>query len=799
MFQIPSEDWSRRISPLTGLEDLLKQNPISDASPQEERIPVNLVSEYTVGLINLNNVGTSFSIVSNKTGYNFNYKSIKPASNRIDIQSIVNDLVFDVNAINVANSVTLSDIGDVTNSPTTGEFLQYNGSSWVTTAVLDTFYITDGTNTQELDTINNTLTFQSNTNIQFVTSYPNTVTANWSANITDLNNVAAPTSPQQVLSWNGSTYTWENYTTISTGTVTDATNIGTGTDLYANKLGTYLRFRRLNPNSSKVLLTNTFSTVNIDVSALNIASEIKLTDLLDVSGTPSAGDIIMYNSGTSEWQVTSSSIAGLAIPITDDDGNTYTFGNTNGLRIYGDDAITTNFTSSSELRLTWSASLGQLNNVSVGSPINNQALVYDSVNNLWEPKSISFKLLGNIGGQVINNGETLKLLGQSGVNVVVTTPDTAIIKLNASITDLNDIDSPSNANQILLWDGLSYVWSNPSNIGAGEANTASNVGTLGTGVYKQKTGINLEFRNITNGSAKILQSLDGNNNIVIDANAIQIGNEIRLQDLLDVTNAPTINEYLKYDGTNWITSPINTLFGLTFKGDTGINNSLINGSEYNFNGDDSFIISTNTAPNFTTFALDINAVAQAIKVEDLGNVFGNPNLDDILIYNGTNFEFQPFPTNSFSNAWLLSGNTLSAAQTFGTINNYDIPVIANNIEIARFKTGGRFGFRTASPNSTFEVNGSVGMGNVVTKSVNYTVTIDDYMIIVNAAGGNVTITLPSAVGLYRREYVVKKIDSSTNIVYVSSASLIDDSNTYEIESKNTSIKLKSNDTQWYIF
>ena len=55
----------------------------------------------------------------------------------------------------------------------------------------------------------------------------------------------------------------------------------------------------------------------------------------------------------------------------------------------------------------------------------------------------------------------------------------------------------------------------------GEANTASNVGTGGVGPFKQKTGVDLEFKNVAAGSAKIAVTDDvANSNVKIDLGAV---------------------------------------------------------------------------------------------------------------------------------------------------------------------------------------------------------------------------------------------------------------------------------------
>lgn len=58
----------------------------------------------------------------------------------------------------------------------------------------------------------------------------------------------------------------------------------------------------------------------------------------------------------------------------------------------------------------------------------------------------------------------------------------------------------------------------------GENNTASNVGTAGVGIFKQKTGVNLEFKNVNAASNKISVTNDvANNEIDIDVVTANLG------------------------------------------------------------------------------------------------------------------------------------------------------------------------------------------------------------------------------------------------------------------------------------
>ncbi len=79
--------------------------------------------------------------------------------------------------------------------------------------------------------------------------------------------------------------------------------------------------------------------------------------------------------------------------------------------------------------------------------------------------------------------------------------------------------------EVLSYNAGSFEWITQSGGGGGgETNTASNVGAGGVGIYKQKTGVNFEFKNLNAGSNKISITNDGpNDEIDIDVNTANLG------------------------------------------------------------------------------------------------------------------------------------------------------------------------------------------------------------------------------------------------------------------------------------
>ena len=107
------------------------------------------------------------------------------------------------------------------------------------------------------------------------------------------------------------------------------------------------------------------------------------------------------------------------------------------------------------------------------------------------------------------------------------------------------------------------------------------------------------------------------------------------------------------------------------------------------------------------------------------------------------------------------------------------------------------GIGTTTPNSTFEVNGSMSQ-SVTTVTSNATLDETESVIICNNGSTPITITLPTAVGIDGRIYTIKRDDSSTKNVTIATtlSQMIDGMATLLLTNSKEAVTLISNGADW---
>jgi hypothetical protein len=88
----------------------------------------------------------------------------------------------------------------------------------------------------------------------------------------------------------------------------------------------------------------------------------------------------------------------------------------------------------------------------------------------------------------------------------------------------------------------------------------------------------------------------------------------------------------------------------------------------------------------------------------------------------------------------------------------------------------------------------------VTISSSQTAPVDKHLLLVNASGGSVTITLPTAVGRAGKDYVIKKIDISTNTVVIdgNGSETIDGLASIDTAIEGDAVTIESDGANWWI-
>lgn len=187
-----------------------------------------------------------------------------------------------------------------------------------------------------------------------------------------------------------------------------------------------------------------------------------------------------------------------------------------------------------------------------------------------------------------------------------------------------------------------------------EINTASNVGAAGVGVFKQKTGVNLEFKNINAGSNKVTITDDtGNNEIdinIAEANII-IGNLSGAPSgaVLGTTDTQTLTNKSLVDSSTYIVDDGDATkrFQFQVSGVTTATTRTLTVPDGN-----STIATTSLAQTLTNKTISSASNTITIPINDLSDVTTTaPVANHILRYNGTTWVNQ---ANSALELYLVS-------------------------------------------------------------------------------------------------------------------------------------------------
>jgi hypothetical protein len=142
---------------------------------------------------------------------------------------------------------------------------------------------------------------------------------------------------------------------------------------------------------------------------------------------------------------------------------------------------------------------------------------------------------------------------------------------------------------------------------------------------------------------------------------------------------------------------------------------------------------------------------------------------------------------------LQSSAANSLGGYLGTVTNHALNFATKDVVRMTITNTGNVGIGTATPSSTFDLHGSFEL-NLVNKSTNYTAASET---IINCTANTFAVTLPTAVGVDGRHYVVKNSGTGVITVSTTSSQTIDGQLTQSLN-QHDSISVVSDGTNWII-
>lgn len=106
------------------------------------------------------------------------------------------------------------------------------------------------------------------------------------------------------------------------------------------------------------------------------------------------------------------------------------------------------------------------------------------------------------------------------------------------------------------------------------------------------------------------------------------------------------------------------------------------------------------------------------------------------------------------------------------------------------------GINTPNPNSTLDVRGS--QANKLSRITTSTLLTKDHHVIIGIPTTDIDITLPTAIGISGRTYVIKNTSLNKISIKVQQGQTIDGMTNYSLAIQNQSIEVTSDGSNWIV-
>lgn len=407
----------------------------------------------------------------------------------------------------------------------------------------------------------------------------------------------------------------------------------------------------------------------------------------------------------------------------------------------------------------------------------------------------------NVWGDVLNeylleshtSSGSLKSGSVTAVTLANGSVTSNVISNNSITPQKLSSDTPAGG-EILSYNGAGFEWITPQAAsGSGEVNTASNIGSGGVGIYKQKTGEDLELKRVRAGSTKVtITDNTGNNTVDLDVDTAQLGLTKANVGLANVDNTTDLAKPVstatqtalsaKADSTITVTGATSITGGGALTANRTV--SLVNDSASPGN---SQYYGTNGSGTKGYFALP--GGADPTVGGDLTGTASNAQIATGAIVNADINASAAIAQSKVAN---LTTDLAAKANTTHTHAASDIT--SGTVATARLGSGTANGSTYLRGDGTWAAVSAGGL-TAVAASGNITAASGN-VIIGNAASAGFTVTLPAPSN--GATVTVKKVDSSGNaIVVMRSGVNIDDQVSVVVNTQWQSMDFFSDGTQWY--